>query len=231
MVSVSPHCGHHGHTPGEGEGFGSDQSGSGMTAASTGSGPANRLNLLLSCASWRSDSWADRLPPLLEPMGVFSLRARSARQAEKVIRSVRVHIAVVDLGLPLDESASSPSQPARAASGTTEEAGPRILDLLARLEAPPPTVVIKGPRTARDDSRHLAAALRSGAFAVVDRTGADVEQMLEVLRRCLHRFYRGQWPGMGGGSDENTSGRGGGGGGGGGGPASRRRHWFSWSLL
>src|SRR6185503_14369303 len=71
----------------------------GQEAGSAG----GRLNLLISYASWRVDSWADRLPFLLNPMGVHSVRARSARQAEQVIRTIPVHIAVVDLGLPLDE--------------------------------------------------------------------------------------------------------------------------------
>ncbi len=99
------------------------------------------------------------------------------------------------LGLPLDEMQQS------GRSGPGEEAGPRVLDLLARLDFPPPTVVVKGPRSGRDNTREIAAALRSGAFAVVDRTGLDVEQMLEVLRRCLHPLsITGRWPGTGGGS-------------------------------
>ncbi|MBC7835143.1 MAG: hypothetical protein H7Y88_08580 [Phycisphaerales bacterium] len=150
--------------------------------------PGGRLNLLLSCASWR-DSWADRIPQLLEPMGVSSLRARSAREAERTIRSVPVHIAIVDLGIPLDQDAgSSPASP------PAEEAGPRILELLRRLECPPPTVVVKGPRTTRDNTRSLSVALRCDAFAVVDRAAADLELMLEVLRRVLRRHYQDRWP-------------------------------------
>lgn len=145
-----------------------------------------RLNLLLSCASWRSDSWADRLPQLLEPLGIRSVRARTGREAERTIRTLRVHIAVVDLGLPLDESPRE-NQPA-------PEAGPRILELLRRLEDPPPTVVIKGPRPTRDDVRHLSAALRFDAFAVVDRAAADVELMLKIFQRCLARYYQDRWP-------------------------------------
>jgi DNA-binding NarL/FixJ family response regulator len=155
-------------------------------------------------------------------MGVHSVRARSARQAEKVIRTVPVHIAVVDLGLPLDECCS----PTKTVA---EEAGPRVLDLLARLDAPPPTVVVKGTRTARDTHRELAAALRSGAFAVVDRGSVDVELMLEVLRRCLHRFYRGRWPGGNeppgaSGADDSPPPRGG--------PPTQptRRHWCWFSM-
>ena len=157
----------------------------GGPAGSGGSG--GRLNLLLSYAGWQPDSWADRLPRLLEPMGVRSLRANSGREASEVIRIHHVHIAVVDLGLPLEQSAASDSQ----------EAGPRLLDLLSRLPEPPPTVVVKRSRTHRDDCREMAAALRAGAFAVIDRpsSSSDLEILLEVLSRCLSRFYQGRWPG------------------------------------
>ncbi len=145
-----------------------------------------RLNLLLSYAGWQRDSWADRLPLLLEPMGVRALRAESGKEASDVIRSYPIHIAVVDLGLPLDPTPQA-----------SEEGGFRLLEILARLASPPPTVVVKRAATHRDESRELAAALRCGAFAVVERP-RDVhglETMLDVLRRALVRFYRGRWPG------------------------------------
>lgn len=146
-----------------------------------------RLNLLLSWGGWQNESWADRLPALLEPMGVHSLRVRTAREAERAIRTNPVHIAVVDLGLPLDASSSTPAP--------AEEAGPRVLELLRRLDSPPPTVVVQQARSARDANRHMSAALRCDAFAVVDRAAADVELMLKVLQRCMQRFYHGRWPG------------------------------------
>jgi hypothetical protein len=73
-------------------------------------------------------------------------------------------------------------------------AGPRVLQLLRRLEQPPPTVVIR-PRqpVARDSARGLAAALREGAFAVLDRP-IHLEMMLEVMRRILRRHYADVWP-------------------------------------
>ena len=151
-----------------------------------GLGPRGRLNLLLSAPSWRPESWADRLPPLLAPMGIASVQARSARAAERFITAMPIHIAVVDLTLPLDERID-PSQ--------AEEAGTRILDLLARLANPPPTVVIQSPRGQRDAARCMNTALRCGAFAVVDRTAADLELMLGIMQRCLARFYGGSWPG------------------------------------
>lgn len=149
-----------------------------------------RLNLLISCAGWQADPWVDRLPRLLEPMGIQSVRARSGRQAAEVIKSTPIHIAIVDLGLPLDD--------ARAPDEMDSEGGPRLLEILSRLAEPPPTVVVKPARTHRDDCRNLSAALRLGAFAVLDRPRGDTdfELMLEVLRRCLTRFYNGRWPGV-----------------------------------
>jgi hypothetical protein len=99
---------------------------------------------------------------------------------------------VVDLGLPLQEP-----EPTREPVPDLEEGGPRLLELLARLEAPPPVVAVKRARSTRDDCRDLAAALRLGAFAVVDRPreGSDLEVLLGVLRRILERHYQGRWPG------------------------------------
>lgn len=157
-------------------------------ASGAGGGAPQRLNLLLSYAGWRHESWADRLPRLLEPMGVYSLRADTGAEASHVIARYPIHIAVVDLGLPLEDAAT----PDRV-----EEAGPRLLDLLRRLDRPPPTVVIKRGRSEREDCREINAALRAGAFAVIDRpdTQSDLERLLDVLRRCLVRYYRGVWPG------------------------------------
>ncbi|MCC6426478.1 MAG: hypothetical protein IT435_06625 [Phycisphaerales bacterium] len=153
--------------------------------------PDRRLNLLLSYAGWQPDPWVERLPRLLEPMGVASVRAQSGRQAAEVIRTTPIHIAVVDLGLPLDTCCSAD------AANQAEEGGPRLLEILNRLAEPPPTVVVRTSRTHRDDCRDLSTALRLGAFAVIDRlrSDRDLELLLEVLRRCMTRFYQGRWPG------------------------------------
>ncbi len=155
--------------------------GGGCTA---GGDSANRLNLLLSYAGWEDNPWVERLPRLLDPMGVRSLFAADAREASRVIDNNTIHIAVVDLALPLQ-----PDEPA-------EEAGPRFLEILSRLSSPPPTLVIKRGRTEREDHREMAAALRAGAFAVLDRPRQhrDVETLLELLRRILNRYYADRWP-------------------------------------
>lgn len=151
-------------------------------AACETAGSDCRLNLLLSWGGWRPDSWADRMAALLEPLGVVSHKARTARDAERVIRSTPIHVAVVDLGLPLDFG--SPS----------DEAGARLLDVLSRLDAPPPVVVVRSPRSSREAAREMSAALRFDAFAVVDRRSADVELMLKILQRAMERFYHNRWP-------------------------------------
>ncbi len=157
--------------------------------------PGGRLNLLLSYAGWHPDPWVERLPRLLEPMGVLSHRAGSGREAQDVIKSIPIHIAVVDLGLPLDLTPQAVSE--QTSAPELEEGGARLLELLHRMSTPPPTVVVKRARSQRDDHRDMAQALRMGAFAVVDRPHDvhDLNVLLEVLRRCLGRFYKGRWPG------------------------------------
>ncbi|MEM7755003.1 MAG: hypothetical protein AAF297_05140 [Planctomycetota bacterium] len=149
----------------------------------------HRFNLLLSYAGWDADPWVNRLPPLLEPMGVRSVLAGSGREATARIRETAVHVAVVDLGLPFDDAPEQSQAP-------TTEGGVRLLELLRRLDQPPPTVVIKRGRSSRDDRREIAAALRAGAFAVLDRPKetTDLELMLQVLQRILTRHYADRWP-------------------------------------
>ncbi len=151
-------------------------------------GPSQRLNLLLSYAPWHTHAWTENLPRFLEPMGVVATKVNSARQAERFVRANNVHIAVVDLSLPMEETTP-------AAAADAEEAGNRVLELLARLDSPPPTVVVRPPRMQRDGSREMHAALRCGAFAVVDRSAANLEMMLQLMQRCMTRYYQGRWPG------------------------------------
>ena len=123
-----------------------------------------------------------QVPRLLSPMGIRSIWVDSGEEAAQAIDRQQIHIAVVDLGIPLRSTA-----PAKAS-------GARVLQLLRRLADPPPTVVIR-PRQpiARDSARGLAAALREGAFAVIDEPIA-LETLLEVMRRVLCRHYADQWP-------------------------------------
>lgn len=155
-------------------------------AAAHGGGGPQRLNLLLAYAGWRDDSFADQLPALLQPMGIHCIRSRTAREAQDVIARSRVHIAVVDLSTPADDSA--------IAQGQTEWVGSRILHLLRAMSPVPPMVVVR-PRqvSPRESARGLAEALREGAFSVLERP-VPIESMLETLRRVVQRHYAGNWP-------------------------------------
>ena len=144
-------------------------------------GSRTNLNLLLSYGGWRDDTFADLLPRLLEPQGIRCLRARNLTESDQVVRQVRVHIAVVDIGLPVGDGAGEP-------------AGPRVLQILRRMDAPPPTVVVRPPQpSVRDQGRSLRDALHEGAFAVLERS-CSLETFLDTLRRVVQRHYAGYWP-------------------------------------
>jgi len=119
-------------------------------------------------------------------MGVAACRARTGREATRLIQTTRIDIAVVDLSLPLDCCPSTPAE-------QEEEGGVRLLDLLRRLETPPPTLVVKRPRSRREDGRVMSSALSAGAFAVIERP-VQIELILEAMRRVLRRHYSDRWP-------------------------------------
>ena len=100
-----------------------------------------------------------------------------------MIQRQPMHIAVVDLEIPLART-----------GGSVTAGGTRILQLLRRLDPAPPTIVIR-PRqgSGREAARGLAASLRDGAFAVIDRP-LHIEVLLETLRRVLRRHYMDTWP-------------------------------------
>ncbi len=144
----------------------------------------SRLNLLLARSRGTGDGSAfERIPALLEPLGVRSIATESGEDAADLIRREPVHVAVIDWSVPL-----------RAGDPTAGPAGARLLQLLRRLNPSPPAIVIR-PRQAvsRERVRGLHEALREGAFTVLDQP-LDRETLLEVLRRVLMRHYQGHWP-------------------------------------
>jgi DNA-binding response OmpR family regulator len=147
--------------------------------------PGARLNLLLSYGGWREHAAVRQLPRLLEPMGICALEADTCEEAASLIQHQPVHIAVVDLEIPLSHTGQQQTP-----------GGARILQLLRRLDQPPPTIVVR-PRQAnnRQDVRELLASLREGAFAVIDRP-LQLETILDTLRRVLRRHYQDAWPPM-----------------------------------
>ena len=118
-----------------------------------------RLNLLLTCSSWRDNSPISQLPQLLGPFGIRTLTAKNGEDAVRMIENSEIHIAIVDVGIPLVSKGS-----------TAKPGGERVLQLLRRLTPQPPTIVIRPRQSSkRENARSLARSLQEGAFTVVDR--------------------------------------------------------------
>lgn len=163
----------------------SNQFGNGLTQ------DKGRLNLLLSYAGWREQSWAEQLPILLNTMGVTTIQVGSGKQATNILSTQTVHIAIVDLDLPIDDIDNADNNK----NTYPNTGGTRLLQLLRRLNDPPPTVVVRRPATTiRADMRLMQEALREGAFAVIDAP-VKLEMLLEIMRRILKRYYSNMWPG------------------------------------
>ncbi|MDZ4754898.1 MAG: hypothetical protein SGJ11_10435 [Phycisphaerae bacterium] len=142
---------------------------------------------MLTSGGWREGDFADQLPALLGPLGIDCYRCRTGIEATEFLRRAAghhpVHIAIVDLSIPME-----------ACCARAMPAGPRVMQLLRRLDQPPPTVVVRPPQpSTRDSARGLSEALRDGAFTVIDGP-VRLENMLEVLRRVVRRHYRDHWP-------------------------------------
>ena len=153
-----------------------------------------RLNVLLSDGE---EAWARHLPNLLEPQGVRAIRVHSVRHAMDVIESEPIHVAVVDLGLPV-EPGEMRVDVVRRRPGTevdaTKPGALKLVQVMRRLEPSPPTVIVRGRLfDRRVDDRLLREALTLNVFSVLDQP-VDMEQMLQVLRRVLERHYDGGWP-------------------------------------
>jgi DNA-binding response OmpR family regulator len=154
-------------------------------ATGSPSRPAH-LNLLVSFGARGDGSTAEQLSRLLEPMGIESFSAGSGEEAAALIRQIAIHIAIVDLDLPL--------APHDIGAVRRDAGGGRLLQLLRRQAHPPPTVIVRPPQPAvRDSVRGLSEALREGAFAVVDRP-LHIETLLEIMRRIVRRHYADHWP-------------------------------------
>lgn len=138
---------------------------------------------MVTYGGWRENDYADQLPAVLGPLGIDCHRCRTGVEATDFLRRSPVHIAIVDVSIPMDQCSSR-----------AEPAGQRVLQLLRRLDQPPPTVVVRPPQPCfRDSARGLSDALRDGAFAVIDGP-VRLEGLLEVLRRVVRRHYRDHWP-------------------------------------
>ena len=157
-----------------------DSVGTPFSSPSASAAP-RRLNLLFS-ATWREGGPTAELPRLLDPLGVRCLEARCGRDAARLVEQEEIHIALIDLELPME------------ADGDKRAAGEKVLQILRRVDPAPPVVLVRPAQPSRRESvRGLSDALREGVFAVLDRP-LGIETMLETLRRVVRRHYSDQWP-------------------------------------
>ncbi len=149
---------------------------------------SGRMNVLLTD---RGQHWAVQLPQLLRPMGVRAMRADCVSDAARVLEKEKIDVAVVDMSLPLEPYEEyDPTLGVRCAGGL------KLLRLIQRLDnRPPAVVVVRGKKfDRRVDDYLLSEALKFDAFSVLD-VPVELEQLLEVMRRALERYFGGGWPG------------------------------------
>jgi len=153
-----------------------------------------RLNVLLTDAD---EPWSQQLPRLLEPQGVRAIRVESVRQAIDVIDHEPIHMAVVDLALPVDQPESPPAyRPSRGSldADRASDGALKLVQVIRRLDPTPPTVIIRGRLfQPRIDDRILREALTLNVFSVLDEP-VQMEQVLRVLQRVMQRYYGDAWP-------------------------------------
>ena len=134
--------------------------------------------------------WTNQLSRLLEPQGVVSYLAQTAREAIDLAEQMEFHAAVIDMATPIGNARKV------GMDGVFPGGGLWLLELLRRLPNHPPVVIVRRPAyTPRQAERALNEALRLGAFSVVEKP-VDVEQLLGVFRRLVDKRYRSNWPGQ-----------------------------------
>ena len=126
--------------------------------------------------------WTAQLVRLLEPQGVVAYVVRTGDEAVKLAQQTPLHAAIVDLATPR-----------RSASSVTQQEL-WLVELMRRLPASPPLVVLRSPATSgRQADRLLRDLLQMGAFSVLVKP-VQLEKLLGVFQRLVERRYQGRWP-------------------------------------
>ncbi|WP_432797678.1 hypothetical protein [Poriferisphaera sp. WC338] len=137
------------------------------------------------------EHWTRQLPRLLGPQGIEAIVARTGREAIDITHNTDIHAALIDLSTPQDTSN-------RATTATGIPGGLWLLEVLSRLPASPPIVIVNSRTfTERQIQRSLNDALRMGAFSVINQQvnqPVQLELLLEVIQRLMDRQYDGNWP-------------------------------------
>ena len=128
----------------------------------------NRFTLLLAN---EQDQWQQTVRDLLQPQGVQTLSAHSGREALDLIRSLPVHLAVLDAQMP-------------------QLGGLQVVKLMRDVPEAPPAILLANHLT----SHLLQEALGMHVFSVLSKP-VDLNLLLDSIARVLRRHYEGRWPG------------------------------------
>ena len=71
--------------------------------------------MLISAADWRHQPVAEQLPAILKPLGVHCVGVSLGHEATDLLKTMNVHIAIVDFAIPLREGESESARSAAVA--------------------------------------------------------------------------------------------------------------------
>jgi DNA-binding NtrC family response regulator len=127
----------------------------------------NRLNVLLAN---EQEGWSQTVSRLLEPQGVNTICAHSGREALELIEANFIHVAVLDVRMPL-------------------MGGLQVVKSMRDLQHHPPAILLADHLT-----HHLLhEALGMHVFSVLSKP-VDLNVLLDSLARVLRRYYESRWP-------------------------------------
>jgi DNA-binding NtrC family response regulator len=127
----------------------------------------NRLNVLLAN---EQEGWPHVVRQLLEPQGVNTICARSGREALELIEGRSIHVAVLDVEMPL-------------------LGGLQVIKLMGDFHHRPPAILLADHLT----DHLLHEALGMHVFSVLSKP-VDLNVLLDSLARVMRRFYESRWP-------------------------------------
>lgn len=144
-----------------------------------------RFRVLLTEDRARPDEhWTRQFPPMLEPLGVEASIATDSKQALTILETTPIHAAVIDLNTPAPQAGST----------SADAGGLWLLQVIHRLPAAPPVVVVNSQSySQRQVGRRLNQALDLGAFSVVNWP-VQIDTLLSTFQRLIERAYNNNWP-------------------------------------
>lgn len=136
---------------------------------------SSRLTVLLPD---EQEEWHRTVRGLLEPQGVYTLTARSGREAIELIESNAVHVAVLDTQMP-------------------QLGGLQVVKRIREFsKSNPSRMVPPAILVANDLTSHLLReALMNHVFSVLSKP-VDYALLLDALARVVRRHYESRWPGQ-----------------------------------